>query len=143
MIDTMYKEEGVGLAGPQVGVLRKIFVVDVGEGPYVMINPVLSDPEGEEVMDEGCLSYPGLTGAVARPTQITVEYTNLDGERKKAICTDLFARCVCHENDHLNGVVYTDLVQEGTMVVDENFEDFYHTTGASDMKDYVKRGLLE
>ena len=110
MIDTMYKEEGVGLAAPQVGILKKIIVIDIGEGPLVLINPKIIDEEGENIDLEGCLSIPGKSGKVCRPEKVTVEYLDLDGSKSVIVGTALLARALCHEIDHLYGVLYTDKV---------------------------------
>ncbi len=116
MLETMYQAEGVGLAAPQVGVLRRIITVDVGEGPYVMINPEILEQEGEVVDSEGCLSFPEVTGYVKRPQKIKVKYTDLEGEDHEIEGEDLMARCVCHEVDHLNGIVFVDKLCEPTEV---------------------------
>lgn len=110
MIDTMNKEEGVGLAAPQVGILKRLVVIDVGEGPMVCINPEIVSQEGEIVDEEGCLSVPGKSGNVARPAKLVAEYTNLEGESVAVEAQDLLARAFCHEIDHLDGVLYIDKV---------------------------------
>ncbi|MBQ3335581.1 MAG: peptide deformylase [Eubacteriaceae bacterium] len=116
MLETMYHAEGVGLAAPQVGVLRRIITVDVGEGPYVMINPEILEQEGEVIDSEGCLSFPDVTGYVKRPQKIKVKYTDLDGAVHTIDGENLMARCVCHEVDHLNGIVFVDKLCEPTEV---------------------------
>lgn len=108
MLDTMYKEEGVGLAAPQVGVLKKVVVIDIGEGPIVLINPKIFHEEGEIIDLEGCLSIPGKSGKVCRPEKVKVEYLDLDGNKNVVIGTALLARALCHEIDHLNGILYID-----------------------------------
>lgn len=108
MLDTMYKEEGVGLAAPQVGVLKKVVVIDIGEGPIVLINPKIIHEEGEIIDLEGCLSIPGKSGKVCRPEKVKVEYLDLDGNKNVVIGTALIARALCHEIDHLNGILYID-----------------------------------
>lgn len=113
MIETMYKEEGVGLAGPQIGMLKRIIVIDIGEGPIVAINPVIASQDGEEIDIEGCLSVPGKSGKVSRPYVVRVEYTDLDGEAKSMEAEGFLARAFCHEIDHLNGVLYIDKLVEG------------------------------
>lgn len=110
LIDTMIEEEGVGLAAPQVGVLKRIVVVDIGEGPIILINPEILNEEGEEIDDEGCLSVPGKSGKVSRPKKVTVKYTDIDGEEKTVEGRGLLARAFCHEIDHLEGILYTDKV---------------------------------
>lgn len=112
MLDTMYYAEGVGLAGPQVGILKRIVVIDVGEGPVIMINPVILTSDGAVIEEEACLSFPEKSGPVERPEHVVAEYTNLDGERCQIDCHGLMARAVCHELDHLDGVVFLDRVEK-------------------------------
>ncbi len=111
MLDTMYEAQGVGLAAPQVGVLKKIVVIDVGEGPVVLVNPKIIESDGEQVGDEGCLSVPGKAGQVTRPNHVVVKA--LSEEMKEIIVEGeaLFARALCHEIDHLSGHLYVDLVE--------------------------------
>ena len=108
MIETMYEGEGVGLAAPQVGVLRRLFVMDVddGEGPVVFINPELLAQEGDQEGPEGCLSLPGLFGLVKRPMEVTVRALNREGLAFEKTVHGLAARCVCHEYDHLDGILF-------------------------------------
>ncbi len=108
MKDTVRKEEGAGLAAPQVGVLRRAVVVDVSEGFYELINPVIVESKGEQTGWEGCLSVRGKRGVVTRPMIVKVEYSDRKGKRKKLVARGFFARAVCHELDHLDGVLYTD-----------------------------------
>ena len=110
MLDTMYAEEGVGLAAPQVGVLKQLIVLDIGEGPVTLINPEITKQEGSVVEEEACLSFPDRSGKVERPEFVTVEYTDLNGDRYEMECQGLMARAVCHEVDHLNGIVFLDRV---------------------------------
>ena len=110
MRDTMYDAGGVGLAGPQVGVLRRIAVVDIGEGLIELINPVIVFEGGAEIDEEGCLSLPGKNGAVCRPKKVIVRAQNRQGETFEIAGTDLLARAFCHEIDHLNGVLFTDKI---------------------------------
>lgn len=115
MLDTMYQAEGVGLAGPQIGILRRICVIDVSEGgkePIVMINPRITATKGTCVDSEGCLSFPGKSGYVERPAEVTCEYLNLEGEKCEVTGTGLLARAISHELDHLDGIVYVDKVIE-------------------------------
>ena len=120
MFDTMYQAEGVGLAAPQVGILKKIVVIDTGENPIVLINPTVSEPEGSIIMEEACLSFPERTGQVDRPEKVKVTFTDLEGGRQTLECEGLLARAVCHEVDHLNGIVFLDKVIEGTLHDDRN-----------------------
>lgn len=113
MADTMYKAEGVGLAAPQVGVLRRVVVIDVGDqgdGLLELINPVITMREGEQCGREGCLSLPGRQAVVTRPRKVTVQYQNRDGEMCEKTVEGLFARAVCHELDHLDGKLYIDVM---------------------------------
>ena len=104
----MYKAEGVGLAGPQVGMLRRVFVIDVGDGILEFINPEILETSGEQNGAEGCLSFPGEYGLVERPNYVKVRAQNRSGEWFEMEGEALFARAVCHENDHLDGVVFKD-----------------------------------
>ena len=109
--DTMYEADGVGLAAPQVGVRKRIAVVDVGEGPVVLINPEVVYTEGEQTGNEGCLSVPGKFGVVTRPLKVKVKTRNLDFEWEEIEGEELFARAMLHEMDHLDGVLYVDKVE--------------------------------
>lgn len=111
MLDTMYDSFGVGLAAVQVGMLKRIVVIDVGEGPYVLINPVIKETSGEQTGEEGCLSLPGKSGVVTRPNVVTVEA--LDEEMKPFTLTGegLLARAICHECEHLDGIMYVEHVE--------------------------------
>lgn len=110
MIETMYAADGVGLAAPQVGILKRLVVIDIGEGPVVLINPEILSTEGCYVDVEGCLSVPGEQGEVERPEKLTVRALNENGEEVTYEAEDLFARAVCHELDHLNGVLFVDKI---------------------------------
>ena len=111
MFDTMYAEGGVGLAAPQVGVLKRIFVADCGSEerePYVFINPEILEEEGSVTDNEGCLSVPGMHAPVPRPEKVKVRAQNENMEYFTLEAEGLLARCICHENDHLNGILYVD-----------------------------------
>lgn len=111
MFDTMYEANGVGLAAPQVGVLRRLFVIDVGENPWVFINPRIDETKGELEDTEGCLSSPGEFGKVIRPQEVVVTAIGRNGEEFTLHTDDpLFARAICHENDHLDGKLFKDIV---------------------------------
>ncbi|ADL51617.1 peptide deformylase [Clostridium cellulovorans] len=112
MIDTMYDADGVGLAAPQVGILKKIFVIDIGEGPIVFINPEILETEGSYVDSEGCLSIPGESAEVERPYKVKVKALNENGEEFILEGEELLARAICHENDHLYGTLYIDRALE-------------------------------
>ncbi len=111
MLETMYEANGVGLAGPQVGVLRRVVVIDVGEGPIVMINPVILETSGEQTGDEGCLSVPGKAGTVTRPDYVKARAFNENMEEYEIEGTELLARAICHELDHLDGHLYVELAE--------------------------------
>ena len=108
MKDTMKKAEGVGLAAPQVGVLRRVVVIDVGEGLIELINPVIVFESGEQMEEEGCLSISGIRGKVKRPEKVIVRAMNRKGETFEMTGTGLLAIAFCHEIDHLNGILFTD-----------------------------------
>lgn len=110
MKETMYMAEGVGLAAPQVGVLRRVVVVDVGEGLIELINPIIVYEGGKNIDEEGCLSIPGRNGAVERPEKVIVRAMNRNGEAFEVTGTGLLARAFCHEVDHLNGILFIDKV---------------------------------
>ena len=111
MLETMYEANGVGLAAPQVGVLKQIVVIDVGEGPLVMVNPQVVKTSGSQTGDEGCLSVPGKAGTVTRPDEVTVRFMGEDGEWYELEGRELLARAICHECDHLDGKLYIDIVE--------------------------------
>lgn len=124
MFDTMYEANGVGLAAPQVGVLRRIVVIDVGEGePLTLINPVIVESDGEQVGAEGCLSLPGLQGEVARPQHVICKALDRDMKEITVEGEDLLARAICHELDHLDGILYKDLAIDGLYKVEPVSED--------------------
>ena len=111
MLDTMYDAMGVGLAAPQVGILKRIVVIDVGDGPIVLINPVILEQSGEQTGDEGCLSVPGMAGQVTRPDYVKVKALDINMEEVEYEGEGLLARAFCHEIDHLDGHMYTELVE--------------------------------
>ena len=120
LIDTMYEADGVGLAAPQVGIRKRIAVVDVGEGPVVLINPVVVYSEGEQTGQEGCLSVPGKSGQVTRPMKVRVKTLNENMEEIEIEGEELFARAMLHEMDHLDGILYVDKVEGELMSTEEN-----------------------
>ena len=121
MLDTMYEANGVGLAAPQVGILKRIVVIDVGEGPVVMINPEIIESSGEQTGDEGCLCLPGKAGVVTRPNYVRARALDENMEEYEIEGTELLARAICHELDHLDGHMYTEKV-EGALH-DVNYEE--------------------
>ena len=110
MADTMYKAEGVGLAAPQVGILRRVVVIDIGDGLVEMINPVIVESSGTQCGREGCLSLPGRQGVVTRPNVVRVEAQDRFGNEIIVEGEEFFARAVCHELDHLDGRLYIDVM---------------------------------
>ncbi|MBR3367009.1 MAG: peptide deformylase [Lachnospiraceae bacterium] len=126
MLETMYSAYGVGLAAPQVGILKRIVVIDVSEDqdtPYVLINPEIIEKDGEQTGMEGCLSVPGKRGQVTRPQHVVVCAQNEDMETFELEGEDLLARAICHELDHLDGHLYVELVEGGLQDVEEPEEE--------------------
>ena len=110
MLDTMYEANGMGLAAPQVGILKRIAVIDVGEGPIVLVNPVILETSGEQTGDEGCLSLPGKAGEVTRPNYVKVRAFDENMKEREIEGTELLARALCHEIEHLDGHMYVEKV---------------------------------
>lgn len=123
MLDTMYEAMGVGLAAPQVGILKRIVVIDIGEGPIVLINPEIIEAAGEQTGEEGCLSVPGKSGVVTRPNYVKVRAYDEDMEEVEYEGEGLLARAFCHEIDHLSGKLYVDLVEGELHEVNYGEED--------------------
>lgn len=121
MIETMYEANGVGLAAPQVGILKRLVVIDVGEGPIVMINPTIVLADGEQTGSEGCLSVPGKAGQVTRPNHVIARFFDEEMNECEVEGTELLARAICHELDHLDGHIYVEKV-EGELY-DVNYEE--------------------
>ena len=117
MIETMHKYNGVGLAAVQVGVLKRVLVIDLydDEGPIAMINPVIVKEKGEQEVEEGCLSFPNQFAKIIRPAEVTVQYTDREGNKQKLKTEELLAQAVSHEVDHLNGEVFVDKIIPGTL----------------------------
>lgn len=122
MFETLYNADGVGLAAPQVGVLKRIVVIDTGENPLILINPVLLESSGEQTANEGCLSVPGKCGMVTRPNYAKVRYLDEKMEEQVLEGEELLARAICHELDHLEGKLYVDLVEGELKDVSEDEE---------------------
>ena len=117
MIETMHKYNGVGLAAVQVGILKRVVVIDLYDdnGPIVLINPVILKTKGSHEVEEGCLSFPNKFAKVIRPEEVTAEYTDRTGKRVKVKAKDLLAQAICHELDHLDGEVFIDKILPGTL----------------------------
>ncbi len=123
MAETMYEADGVGLAAPQVGVLKRAVVIDVGEGLIELVNPQIVASEGEVVSTEGCLSVPGRRGTVARPEKVKVQAQDRKGNPIEIEGEGLLAVCLCHELDHLEGILYVDkMIEDVTDKVEEEQE---------------------
>ena len=117
MIETMHKYNGVGLAAVQVGILKRVIVIDLydDKGPIAMIKPVIIKTKGKHEMDEGCLSFPNQFAKVVRPEEVVAEYTDRKGKRMRVIAKELLAQAIAHEVDHLNGEVFMDKIIPGTL----------------------------
>ncbi len=124
MIETMHKYNGVGLAAVQVGILKRIIVIDLYDdnGPIVLINPIILKEKGEQEVDEGCLSFPNQFAKVIRPAEVTAEYTDREGKRKRVKAKELLAQAISHEIDHLNGELFIDKIIPGTLEYVESEE---------------------
>ena len=112
MKETVRAEQGAGLAAPQIGIPQRVVVIDVDEGFYEMVNPVIISTKGEQSGPEGCLSVKGKQGTVIRPYKVKAEYRDRTGKKHKLTADGFFARAVCHELDHLDGILYTDKASE-------------------------------
>ena len=117
MIETMHKYNGVGLAAVQVGVLKRIVVIDLydDKGPIVLINPKILKTKGEQEVEEGCLSFPNKFAKIIRPAEVVVEYTDREGKKVKLKAKELLAQAICHEYDHLEGELFVDKIIPGTL----------------------------
>lgn len=117
MIETMHKYNGVGLAAVQVGILKRVIVIDLydDKGPIVLINPEIVKTKGEQEVDEGCLSFPNKFAKVVRPLEVIAEYTDRNGKRMRVKAKELLAQAICHEVDHLNGVLFVEKMIPGTL----------------------------
>lgn len=123
MLETMYEADGVGLAAPQVGMLKRLVVIDVGEGPIVLINPEIIEKSGEQTGMEGCLSLPGKAAEITRPNHVVCKALNEDMEEITVEGEELLARAICHELDHLDGILYKDLAKNGLVDVETLSEE--------------------
>lgn len=123
MFETMYVTQGVGLAAPQIGILKRIVVIDVGEGPVVLINPTIVEKDGEQTGDEGCLSIPNKIAEVTRPNHVVCEALDEEMNPIRVEAEGLFARAICHECDHLDGVLYPDVANGPLMDLSEVYEN--------------------
>ncbi|MCM1568957.1 MAG: peptide deformylase [Roseburia sp.] len=124
MLDTMYEAGGVGLAAPQVGILKRIVVIDVtGEEPHILINPRIVETSGEQTGAEACLSVPGKSGTVTRPNYVKAVALDIDMQPVELEGTELLARAICHELDHLDGHLYVDKVEGELQIVTAEDEE--------------------
>ena len=119
MIETMHKNNGVGLAAQQVGILKRVVVIDVydGKGPITLINPVITKTKGEREVEEGCLSFPNKFAVVVRPKEVEAEYYDVNGKKQKITAKELLAQAICHETDHLDGILFVDNMIPGTLEI--------------------------
>lgn len=129
MLDTMYESNGVGLAAPQVGILKRIVVIDVtGEDPYILINPKIVETSGEQTGFEGCLSVPGRYGTVTRPNYVKAVALDVNMKSYELEGTEMLARAICHELEHLDGKLYVDKVEgelrDSSLEYDDEDEDY-------------------
>jgi peptide deformylase len=117
MLETMHKYNGVGLAGPQVGILKRVIVIDLYDGskPLLLVNPKIIKTKGEQEVEEGCLSFPNEYGKIIRPKEVIVEALNEEGKKVKIVGKDLLAQALDHEIDHLNGTLFVDKIIPGTL----------------------------
>ena len=117
MLETMHKYNGVGLAGPQVGILKRVIVIDLynGEEPLLLVNPKIIKSKGKQEVDEGCLSFPNEYAKIIRPKEVVVEALNENGEKVKIVAKDLLAQALSHEIDHLDGILFVDNMIPGTL----------------------------
>lgn len=122
MLDTMYEANGCGLAAPQVGMLKRLVVIDVGEGPVILINPEIIETRGEQTGNEGCLSIPGKTATVTRPNYVKAKAVDITGQNIIVEGEELMARALCHEIDHLDGILYIDKMEGELMDIDAGEE---------------------
>ena len=127
MAETMYADEGAGLAAPQVGVLKRAVVIDVGEGLIELVNPRILETQGEMTVVEGCLSVPGRSGKVVRPEKVKVQAQDRTGKVFEVEGEGILAVCLCHEIDHLDGIMYVDKMIE-------DVSDRYHKVSPQDKK---------
>ncbi|MBQ3107368.1 MAG: peptide deformylase [Firmicutes bacterium] len=126
MLETMYESEGVGIAAPQVGILRRMFIVDIGDGPIELINPEIVEQSGLQEDEEACLSVPGVAGVVKRPTYVKIKGLNRFGEEVEYEGRDFKAKAFCHEYDHLGGILFIDKATSTRtmdMDLDDDFEE--------------------
>ncbi|MCQ2547928.1 MAG: peptide deformylase [Clostridia bacterium] len=124
MLETMRYYNGVGIAGPQIGVMRRLFVAEPEPGKvYYMINPKITHTEGEQIDTEGCLSIPGYIGTVTRPSKIKMTAWDVNGEEHEYTFEGFYARVMCHEYDHLEGRLYTDIAENVHLPEDDEFEE--------------------
>ena len=123
MAETMYQNDGAGLAAPQVGILKRVCVVDVGEHLYELVNPEIISREGEQEGPEGCLSVPGRSGIVKRPMKVVVKAQDAKGEPIEVTAEGFLARAMCHEIDHLNGVLYVDIMEHEIFRIDDEDDE--------------------
>ena len=143
MYETMYETQGVGLAAPQIGILRRVVVIDVGEGPVTLINPVVSDPQGSQTDYEGCLSIPGKVATVTRPMTVVCDALDENMEAIHIEAEGLFARCICHECDHLDGILYPDVADGPLMDQAEAYAELEEETEEIEAEEAAEESEVE
>jgi peptide deformylase len=124
MLDTLYESGGVGLAAPQVGILKRVVVIDIGEGPMILINPSIIETKDSQTGGEGCLSLPGKTATVTRPNYVKARALDRSMQEYELEGTELLARAICHECDHLDGKLYIDIAESKVMDNDEYYKEY-------------------
>ena len=136
MLETMYKYNGVGLAAPQVGILKRVVVIDLydNNGPLVLINPEIIKEKGEQEVDEGCLSFPNQFAKIIRPAEVTVKFQDIEGNEVKLKAKELLAQAISHEVDHLEGILFVDKIIPGTLEVVTNNEESDTSTNSKNKK---------
>ena len=136
MLETMYKYNGVGLAAPQVGILKRVVVIDLydNNGPLVLINPEILKEKGEQEVDEGCLSFPNQFAKIIRPAEVTVKFQDIEGNEVKLKAKELLAQAISHEVDHLEGILFVDKIIPGTLEVVTNNEEGNPSTNSKSKK---------
>lgn len=136
MLETMYKYNGVGLAAPQVGILKRVVVIDLydNNGPLVLINPEILKEKGEQEVEEGCLSFPNQFAKIIRPAEVTVKFQDIDGNEVKLKAKELLAQAISHEVDHLDGILFVDKIIPGTLEVVTNTEESEESSNGKNKK---------
>lgn len=139
MLETMYKYDGIGLAAPQIGILKRMIVYDIGQGAHVLINPVIKKKKGQQTAEEGCLSFPNTFGMVDRPSTVWIEATDIDGNKLEYKAEDIEAVVLCHEIDHLDGKLFVDTAYDMYTLTEEQIAEAKAETEAMQKKGSKKK----